>query len=49
MGGARTVKHAKLPISSFDEPVIDELTITSARDAGASENYKKHIFALPDM
>ena len=29
-GGARTVKHAKLPISSFDQPV-------SARGADASE------------
>ena len=28
----------KLPISSFDEPVSEPVTIISARDASASEN-----------
>ena len=36
-GGARTVKHAKLPISSFDQSVSESETIISARDTGASE------------
>ena len=42
LGGVRTVKHAKLPISSFDEPVSEPVTIISARDASASENKEKH-------
>ena len=37
-GGARTAKHAKLPISSFDHSVSEWDSIISARDAGASEN-----------
>jgi len=37
-GGARTFKHAKLPISSFYQSVSEWLTIISTRDAGASEN-----------
>ena len=36
-GGARTVTHAKLPISSFDQSVSESETIISARDTGASE------------
>ena len=30
-GGARTVKHAKLPISSFDETVSEWVTVIIAR------------------
>ena len=37
-GGVRTVKHAKLRVSSFDEWVSQWVTIISARDASASEN-----------
>ena len=37
MGGARTVKLAKLPVSSFNESVSQPVTIISARDASASE------------
>ena len=36
----KTVKHAKLPISSFDLSVSESVTIISARDAGASEKLK---------
>ena len=36
--GVRTFKHAKLPISSFDQWVSEFDTIISARDASASEN-----------
>ena len=46
LGGARTVKNAKLPISSFDQWVSHceyqsvWLTVISARDASASETGK---------
>ena len=48
MGGARTVKHAKLPISSFDQPVSESVTIISAIDAGASEKHNIIVLKVND-
>ena len=36
-GGANTVKHANLPISSFDEWASQNVTTINARDASASD------------